>query len=190
MKAANELDDLFDESETMTQLREGDLSALGAVYDRYAEEVRLFAFRATGRRDVADDVTHDAFVALVEASKRYDAQYSLRAFVIGIAGKLILRRRRRAAVALRVLGDLKSRLDSRHDRTPEIEAAADQELRRYRECLARMSDAKRLTVVMADIEGLTGPQIAKALDVPVGTVWTRLHHARSELRRALGEDER
>lgn len=182
---ARERPERLDEADLMRRLTEGDLSALGTIYDRYAEDVRLFVVRATGRRDVADDVTHDAFVALVEASKRYDPEHAVRAFVIGIAGKLVLRRRRRAAVAFRVLGELRDRLVTRHDRTPEVEADEDQQLERYRRALARLSDAKRLTVVMADLEGLTGPEIARALDLPVGTVWTRLHHARRALRDAV-----
>ena len=52
--------------------------------------------------------------------------------------------------------------------------------------LERMSPAKRIVVLMAQVEGLTAPEIAEALGIPVGTVWTRLHAARRELRHAMG----
>jgi RNA polymerase sigma-70 factor (ECF subfamily) len=172
----------------MRTLADGDLSALGELYDRYAEDVRRFVLRATGRLDVADDLTHDAFVALADSAKRYHDDHSVRSFVIGIAGKLVLRRRRRSAVALRLLADLRAWLRTADERTPEAAATDDERLARYRRALERMSEAKRVAVVMADVEGLSGPEIAEALDIPVGTVWTRLHHAREELRRALGEE--
>jgi RNA polymerase sigma-70 factor (ECF subfamily) len=176
------------EGELMRKLADGDLSALGELYDRYAEDVRRFVVRATGRLDVADDVTHDAFVALSDSARRYDSDHSVRSFIIGIAGKLVLRRRRRSAIALRLLSDLRGWLRQVDERTPEGAAAADEGLARYQRALERMSEAKRLAVVMADVEGLSGPEIAAALDIPVGTVWTRLHHGREELRLALGEE--
>lgn len=185
MTAARRAASRSDETQLVQRVADGDLSALGELYDRYAEDVRRFAFRATGHVDVAEDVTHDAFVELVEAAKRFDARCSVRAFVVGIAGKLVLRRRRRSAIFSRVLAAFGEQPVTRHERTPEGEASDEQQLARYRRALARLSDAKRVTVVMADVEGLTGPEIAAALDVPLGTVWTRLHHARAELQHAM-----
>jgi RNA polymerase sigma-70 factor (ECF subfamily) len=56
--------------------------------------------------------------------------------------------------------------------------------------LTRISEAKRITLLMAEVEGLSCAEIAAALGVPIGTVWTRLHAARRELRRALVEGEK
>jgi RNA polymerase sigma-70 factor (ECF subfamily) len=51
--------------------------------------------------------------------------------------------------------------------------------------LLAITPPKRVTFLMAEVEGLTCPEIAQALGIPIGTVWTRLHAARRELRRAL-----
>jgi RNA polymerase sigma-70 factor (ECF subfamily) len=48
-----------------------------------------------------------------------------------------------------------------------------------------LSQPKRVTLLLAEVEGLSCPEIAAALDIPVGTVWTRLHKARRELRQLL-----
>ena len=69
-------------------------------------------------------------------------------------------------------------------------AAADEDLLRFQRALDRLSLAKRVTVVLSDVEGFSGPEIAEALEVPVGTVWTRLHHARAALRLALAKEPR
>ena len=53
--------------------------------------------------------------------------------------------------------------------------------------LGELSDAKRVVLILAEVEGYTCEEIAGMLRVPVGTVWTRLHHARKELRAFYGE---
>ena len=52
-----------------------------------------------------------------------------------------------------------------------------------------MSAKKRETLLLAEVEELSCDEIAGALKIPIGTVWTRLHHARRELQIALGEDK-
>jgi RNA polymerase sigma-70 factor (ECF subfamily) len=49
----------------------------------------------------------------------------------------------------------------------------------------RVSPKKRVVYLMHEVEGLSGQEIALALEIPVATVWTRLHHARKELLKAL-----
>ena len=93
----------------------------------------------------------------------------------------LLRRRRHG------LGRLFAVLSSLHvvkattaDPRPRLDARGDLE-----RALKELSEAKRITLLLAEVEGLSCPEIAAALAVPVGTVWTRLHAARRELRRAL-----
>jgi RNA polymerase sigma-70 factor (ECF subfamily) len=68
------------------------------------------------------------------------------------------------------------------DPRPELHARRDIE-----RALVKISEAKRITLLMAEVEGLSCAEIAAALGVPIGTVWTRLHAARRDLRRALEE---
>jgi RNA polymerase sigma-70 factor (ECF subfamily) len=56
------------------------------------------------------------------------------------------------------------------------------------DALERLSEPKRIVLLLAETEGLSSDDIAAALHIPVGTVWTRLHHARRDLRRLLGRD--
>jgi len=57
-----------------------------------------------------------------------------------------------------------------------------------RTSLSRLSADKRTVLVLAEVEGFSGEEIAQMLGIPVGTVWTRLHYARRQLR-SLQEDE-
>ena len=56
--------------------------------------------------------------------------------------------------------------------------------------LAELDPEKRAVFVMFEVEGLPGREIARLLDVPIGTVHSRLHSARRALAAALEEDER
>jgi RNA polymerase sigma-70 factor (ECF subfamily) len=62
-------------------------------------------------------------------------------------------------------------------------------MRRFDAALAKLTEEKRLVFLMVEREGLSGEEVARALEIPVNTVWTRLHHARNELRRALAPEK-
>jgi RNA polymerase sigma factor (sigma-70 family) len=71
--------------------------------------------------------------------------------------------------------------------TPESSAAGTEEMRRFEAALGSLSDDKRLVFLLVEREGLSGEEVAASLEIPVNTVWTRLHHARAELRRACAD---
>jgi RNA polymerase sigma factor (sigma-70 family) len=73
--------------------------------------------------------------------------------------------------------------------SPEDAYAERAETARAIRALERLSDKKRETFVLVALEGLSGDEAARALGIPVATVWTRLHHARRELRDALLAEE-
>jgi RNA polymerase sigma-70 factor (ECF subfamily) len=62
--------------------------------------------------------------------------------------------------------------------------------RLFQVLLSKMSEKRRTTFVLFEIEGYSGEEIAEIQDVPLGTVWTRLHHARKEFWRLVKEQQR
>jgi RNA polymerase sigma-70 factor (ECF subfamily) len=101
--------------------------------------------------------------------------------LIGIAAQLLRRRRRASGRLVEILASLKNTVQPARDPQPVLQARTDVE-----RALGLLSEAKRVTLLMAEVEGLSCEEIAQALDVPIGTVWTRLHAARRELRNAMG----
>jgi RNA polymerase sigma-70 factor (ECF subfamily) len=162
----------------------GDLGALGELYDRHRKAVHAFLARATSDRD-AEDLLHDAFLMAARVAGRFDGRASCRPWLIGIAARLVLQRRRGVGRIVRVLSRLALVAQPSHDPAPALEARDT--LWRVAFAISRMSEAKRLVVLMAETEGMSGPEIAQALGIPLGTVWTRLHAARAELRAAVPE---
>ena len=173
---------LASDPEIMERLASGEIGALGELYDRYHAALRLFVARATSDAEDVDDLVHATFLAAAKAANRYDGRPSCRPWLIGIAVRLLRRRRRAFGTFLAVLSSIRGARPTTADPRAALLARNDVE-----RALARLSEAKRVALLMAEVEGLSSEEIATALGVPIGTVWSRLHAARRELREALEE---
>jgi RNA polymerase sigma-70 factor (ECF subfamily) len=159
----------------------GDLVALGALYDRYAAGLLRFSVRVAGAEE-AEDVVQAAFLRVIRLAPAYDLNVaSARPWLFAITARIVQERRRslrrwRAAL----LG-----LAQQHRSPARQLTDARTDLTRG---LARLSVAKRTVLILAEVEGFTCEELSTMLSIPVGTVWTRLHHARNELRRRFEEE--
>jgi RNA polymerase sigma-70 factor (ECF subfamily) len=167
----------------LARLASGQLGALGELYDRHHTPVRSFLARATRDAHDVDDLVHATFLAAAQSAERYDGRASARPWLIGIAATLVRRRHQSLGRLLRVLTSLKDTLAPPPDPHPTLHARTDLE-----RALGRLSEPKRLTLLLAEVEGLSCEEIAQTLAIPIGTVWTRLHAARRELRQALSQE--
>ena len=69
--------------------------------------------------------------------------------------------------------------------SPERRYEQRENRRIFQELMDKMSEKRRTTFVLFEVEGYSGQEIAEMHDVPLGTVWTRLHHARKDFRRLV-----
>jgi RNA polymerase sigma-70 factor (ECF subfamily) len=165
----------------LSRVADGDLGALGRLYDSYAAMLLRFA-RRLGAGEESEDVVQNVFLRLVRLAAQFDpSATSARPWLFAITVRVVQERRR----ALRRLSAAMKAL-SQHSQPPSVPASkpAASDLER---CLARLSLPKRSVMLLAEVEGFSCPEIAAMLDIPIGTVWTRLHHARRELRASWGE---
>ncbi|MBI5532144.1 MAG: RNA polymerase sigma factor [Deltaproteobacteria bacterium] len=168
------------------RLGSGDLDALGALYDRHAPALLRFA-RRSAPFDDAQDIVQTTFLRVSRIAARYDpARGSGRAWLYGVAAQVLRERRRSMARLTRMLARLGDAVSiPRAEDTPgqgDDAVAVDQ-------ALDRLSEAKRVTFLLVEVEGFSCEEVSNVLGVPIGTVWTRLHHARRELRAVLGEEQ-
>jgi RNA polymerase sigma-70 factor (ECF subfamily) len=168
-------------------LSRGQISALGVLYDRYQASVSSFVRRATNDASDVEDVVHVTFMTAARAAGNFDGRQSCRPWLVGIAARLLHRRKRGLSRWARALRELTVREGERHT-DPHRELSARDEVKRLSSALQKLSEPKRIVLLLAETEGLSSEDIATALQIPVGTVWTRLHHARRDLRRMLGRD--
>lgn len=169
-----------EDDDSFARVARGDLAGLGEIYDRHAHELWRFVRRAAPRED-AEDIVHTVFVRLVRIAGAYDGRASsARAWLFGVAAHVLRERRR----SLRRFADALLA----HAPTVEDPVASSQATTLDMDrALLRLTEAKRMVLLLAEVEGFTCPEISRILRIPVGTVWTRLHHARRELRSYLEE---
>jgi RNA polymerase sigma-70 factor (ECF subfamily) len=177
------------DTEAMRRLARGDVDALGELYDRHHAAIRRFATRMSGSSDDGDDIVHATFLNALKNAGTFDPQRSCRAWLLGIAAHLLRRERTQGARWARLLAAFRTP-EPAWTRDPERALSAREGLGRLESALLRLPEPKRVVLVMAEIEGLGGAEIAHALAIPINTVWTRLHHARRELTRALASEDR
>jgi RNA polymerase sigma-70 factor (ECF subfamily) len=168
----------------MSRLARGESGALGELYDRHHAPIRRFVARATSDGGDVDDLVHATFLTAARNAARYDGRASGRPWLIGIAAQLLRRRHRAFARFVAVVTSFRDTRAGATDPRSALHARTDVE-----RALTQLSEPKRITFLMAELEGLTCPEIAEALGIPIGTVWTRLHAARRELRQALTRGE-
>jgi RNA polymerase sigma-70 factor, ECF subfamily len=150
-----------------------------AAFEQHKDAVYRFAWRMSGSTAAAEDITQDVFVALLRQSNRFDpARGMLRAFLLGIARNLALKR---------------WRTDHRFEPLEDDDVASVEPLDLERadvgEIVGRavrdLRPLQREVLILAEYEGLTLAEIARAVGADVGTVKSRLHRARENLRRML-----
>jgi RNA polymerase sigma-70 factor (ECF subfamily) len=177
--------------ELIASVARGNLDALGVLFERYEPALRRYLGRLGIARSDADDLVQATFLDVVRASARFDPQYSARSWLFGIASMIVRRHRRsvvRAAARVATWIGLQRGQPSA-TLTPADAFENDRALRAFARAFERLAPKKREVFVLVTLEGLSGEEAAAALGIPVNTVWTRLHHARRELRVALGEHE-
>ena len=150
-----------------------------AAFAQHKDAVYRFAWRMSGSPDAADDITQDVFVGLLRHPGRFDpARGSLRAFLLGIARNLALKHWR-----------AEHRFEPLDDDDAVVAEPFDLERGDVGDLVGRAVRAlrplQREVVILAEYEGLTLAEIAHAVDADIGTVKSRLHRARENLRRML-----
>jgi RNA polymerase sigma-70 factor, ECF subfamily len=162
---------------------EGDLAALGKLYDIHHAAVRAFARRLIDKAG-AEDLVHDTFLTLPRVLARWNGEGALRTFIMGIAinhARHRVRARSRLGSAIARFG----RELERVEHNPEERSEQKQLAEMLQRALETLSFEHRTAFVLCEVEERTSVEVAEILAVPQGTVRTRLHHAKQKLRAAL-----
>lgn len=161
----------------------GDLDALGKLYDQHHAAVRAFARRLIDDAG-AEDLVHDTFLTLPKALARWNGESSLRTFIMGVAinhARHRVRSRSRFSFAMARFG----REPERVEQNPEDQSEQKRLAAMLRRALETLSFDHRTAFVLCEVEERTSVEAAEILGIPEGTVRTRLHHAKQKLRAAL-----
>ncbi|GII79138.1 DNA-directed RNA polymerase sigma-70 factor [Sphaerisporangium rufum] len=162
-----------------------DPEAFAGLFDRHAAALHRYVARRLGA-SLADDVVSDVFLAAFRRRRRYEPAYpDARPWLYGIAANLIRRHHRTEIRSYRALaragaGQL---AEPAADRVDDRVAAQQAGLAA---ALAELPAADREVLLLIAWADMTYEEVSRALDVPMGTVKSRLHRARARTSRALG----
>ncbi|HEV2439973.1 MAG TPA: sigma-70 family RNA polymerase sigma factor [bacterium] len=186
-RAVAEARDTGDE-ELMGQLAAGRQEVLGPLYSRYAP--RLFSLAAQSLdRATAEEIVQEVFLQVWRKSATFAPDRgTFRAWVFQIAHYRILNELRRRSRQPRLEEDPEGlRLSAAPDPMPGPDEVVASEAQRaeVRQALAALPEAQRRAVEMAFVDGLTHEQVAKHLELPLGTTKTRIRAGLQRLRVGL-----
>jgi RNA polymerase sigma-70 factor (ECF subfamily) len=171
-----------DDADLVRRIAAGDRRAMRLFYEKYQQAVFAFARGRCGNAELASDCVHDAMLDVWRSAGRYSGGSSVKTWLFAIArNKLvdILRKRGR----LSFVAEVEDGPDTAPN--PEAAAVAASDSARLHRCLDGLSDPHRTAIRLAFLEDMTYPEIAEIEDAPVGTIKTRIHHAKRALMRCL-----
>jgi RNA polymerase sigma-70 factor (ECF subfamily) len=185
----------MDEAALIRTAKRGDLDAFNRLVIEYQGLAFNLAYHIMGDSSQAEDAAQEAFISAYRALRRFRGG-SFRAWLMRIVTNAcydeIRRRKRRPAASLDELTEdrddlLQDSPDPLHTGVPLPEQEASRaELRQAIErCLDALADEFRIVAVLIDIQGYDYREAAQVIDVPVGTVKSRLARARGRLRDCL-----
>jgi RNA polymerase sigma-70 factor (ECF subfamily) len=169
--------------------RAGRTEAFGRLVMRYKDRLNATLVRLTGSAEDAQDLVQDAFVRAYQKLEHFQGSSSFYTWVYRIAVNLALSERRKRKSPLRLsdfpaFDPADSPDDSEHsDPTARLERLERAAL--VQRALLELAPEFRKVVVLKDLEGMRYEEIAEVLEVPVGTVRSRLHRGRCDLRGRL-----
>jgi RNA polymerase sigma-70 factor, ECF subfamily len=175
------------DEDLVPRMARGDARAFEAIYERHGGAAYSLAYRMTGSRSAAEDVTQEAFLNLWRSGAHYDrARGSVRTWVLGIVHHRAIDALRRASVHQRRRSDDETaaeRLEA-PDRVEEDVARAD-EAKIVRGAMDILPADQLKVIELAYFGGFTHVEIAEMLEQPVGTVKGRMRLGLKKMREAL-----
>lgn len=173
----------------------GDRSALNELVTAYEERAYKYAYRLTRNPDLAADVVADAFVRINSALKNFRGQSAFGTWLYRIVTNCYLDRKKRDKEARNVSldqtltvgsGEVERQWEYDGDGPAEIAERNARETA-MQDALSQMPDYQQAMLVMYHVEALSYEDIAETLDLPIGTVKSRLNRARVALRDILSQ---
>jgi RNA polymerase sigma-70 factor, ECF subfamily len=172
--------------ELLARARTGDEAAFRALVERFESVVAGVVIGMLGPGDDADDVGQETFIRFHAALGQYRGDASLGTYLRRIAMNLSLNAlKRRRSNGLRLVSRDRAAEPLGEPPVPAYDAERTERIAVVRQAIARLSEAHRGVVVLRLLDGLSTNETAAVLELPPGTVMSRLSRGMAELERLL-----
>lgn len=180
-----EVNNVLTDRELVLQLQQNDLAALGDLYDRHQRLVFRTALGITGDEQVAADLLQDVFLRMHRFARHIDPERPLEPWLYRTTANLTYTWMKRHKRWLRPLEDVAEWLVGSKKQIPDHVAEIDEEWKDIQEAISSLSLQQRVVVVLYYINDLSLQEVSEILDVPVGTIKSRLFYGRQALKKYL-----
>lgn len=174
--------------ELVLQLQQGNLSTLGELYDRHQRLVFRTALGITGDEQVAADLLQDVFLRMHRFAQHIDPDRPLEPWLYRTTANLTYTWMKRHKRWLRPLEDVAEWLVGSKKQLPAYVVEVDEDWKDVQKAIASLSLQQRVVVVLYYINDLSLQEISEILDVPLGTIKSRLYYGRQALKKYLESD--
>lgn len=189
----------IDDAVLVEQCRRGGSAAMERLILKYQNRIYNVILKICANPDDAAELTQDTFVKIIENIDRFERRSGFYTWAFRIAVNLTLNYCQRSAKhgfssldaendehSQQAKAQLKGFLSDDSSPDPAVVAQNKELCRIVAKTLMELDEAQRTVLVLRDIEGMNYAEIAKVLDIELGTVKSRLSRARSNLRELLG----
>ena len=178
-----------DEKDLVARCREGNDDAWRELVDRFGPKVYAISYHFTMKREDAEELSQEIFLKLFENLHRYDGGFPLVAWILSVSRNLCIDRyrRRKREKSFRFVSDeaVTALLKSEDD--PSSMALKKERTQLLFSALSEIPEDLAEILILRDLNGLAYDEIGKALELPDGTVKSRLFRARAEVARKIRE---
>jgi len=171
----------MDDRDLIACAQQGDRQAFTELVCRHQGSMVSLTYRMCGDLRLAEDAAQEAFVRIWQNLNSYKPKYAFRNWLYRIAANAALDSLRRE----RPTAELDTLSLADPGTTPEQSAEDNQRVAHVRRAIAQLSEPLRVVLILREYQELTYQEIADALDIPIGTVMSRLNTARVQLRHEL-----
>jgi len=181
-----------DDGALVARVRGGDVAAFEPLVEKYRQRVYRLAYSVLRNREDAWDVAQEAFIKAYAALPSFRGQSAFYTWLFRIVMNVAHDKARQRGAAGRAFGTERV-TEEEWERTmpdpgeePDAAAARAEQRARIARALQALPEHHRAIIMLSDLEGFSYREIADVLNIPMGTVMSRLHNARKRLRSVLG----
>lgn len=186
-----------DDEVLIRKAQQGDRSAFDSLVSKHEKRAYQYAFRLTSNQDDASDIVADAFVRVYNALQNFKGNSAFTTWLFRILTNCYLDQRKKEKNKQHLslegtmqteTGEMERQIEDESD-GPEEKLERNAREESIRNAIRQLPDYQQAMLVMYHVENLSYEEMAESLDLPLGTVKSRLNRARLSLRELLIKDE-
>ena len=173
----------------VARVRDGDIDALGELYERYKTKVYRTATAITHDERMAEDILQEVFLRVNRYADSFDQTQPFEPWIYRITVNLSYSWTNKAKRWVNFFQNAIERLKAPSKRDPERVTESREQRELLRRAIDALPNSHRVVIILYYLEGLSVNEVAYALGVPGGTVKSRLYYAREKLKEAIAEEQ-